>query len=379
MISDKTKKNNFLKKIFPPKKKKRKIGAGLLWLGVGILFVLAVYSAFYTSKTTGVPFFTPAPPDKYIYLGAWVGGFWDDKTKTLHPEKLTSFQNNIDKKMAISHVFWGWDYLTEPKSIDYLNAMSANGWTPMVSANPYFTKLCAESEFNLYKAIALGSCDQQIKQIFTNLKKFDHPMFFRFAWEANITDIGWGIQKVHSTPHEFVDAWRRVHDISREVGTPNLIWVFAVNTNKADSIKYAEMYPGEEYTDWVGIDGYNWGTTQSWSKWQSFDSVFYDSYRDLIEASPGKPVMISEMNSDHTGGDKIKWMHDALAVKIPSSKYSEVKAIVFFDEDKTELENVDWRLENTPEIFASVGRDLDKAEYLSEFTNTITPAGTVNY
>ena len=72
----------------------------------------------------------------------------------------------------------------------------------------------------------------------------------------------------------------------------------------------AAYYPGDQYVDWVGMDGYNWGTTANTS-WQSFDAVFSDIYRQLT-ALTAKPLMIGEFACAEQGGDKAAWISDAL-------------------------------------------------------------------
>lgn len=52
------------------------------------------------------------------------------------------------------------------------------------------------------------------------------------------------------------------------------------------------MGPGDDYVDWVCVDGYNWGNTDGGS-WQSFADVFKDIYPKV--ASKNKPILIGEM------------------------------------------------------------------------------------
>jgi hypothetical protein len=33
---------------------------------------------------------------------------------------------------------------------------------------------------------------------------------------------------------------------------------------------WGNLYPGDAYVDWMGVDGYNWGTSQVGSKWRAF-------------------------------------------------------------------------------------------------------------
>lgn len=281
--------------------------------------------------------------DRKVYLGAWVGGFWDNDKKQLHTEKLTEFEKTIGKKVAIASFYRGWAEIEDPKLIDDLKEISSNGWTPMLSANPYFFDDCIHKTDSLYKTIASGDCDNVLKSISRNFKSYGNTIFFRFAWEANIVDVDWGVQRVGSTPQDFVNAWRHFYEIMQDEQVNNVVWVLAFNTNKHDSIAYDQLYPGDEYVDWLGIDGYNWGETQSWSGWQSFSSVFHRSYTELTAMAPDKPLMISEFNSASVGGDKAAWFEDALQEQIPY-RYPKIEAIVFFDEDRSLQEGVDWRL-----------------------------------
>lgn len=279
--------------------------------------------------------------DRKVYLGAWVGGFWDNDKKQLHTEKLVEFENKIGKKVAIASFYRGWAEIEDPKLIDDFKEISSHGWTPMISANPYFFDDCIHKTDSLYKTIASGACDNVLRSISKNFRSYGDTIFFRFAWEANIVDVDWGVQRVGSTPQNFIQAWRHFHEIMQEEQANNVVWVLAFNTSKHDSIAYDQLYPGNDYVDWVGIDGYNWGETQEWSDWQSFSGVFDRSYNELIALAPDKPLMISEFNSASVGGDKAAWFEDALQEQIPY-KYPKIEAIVFFNEDRTTQEGVDW-------------------------------------
>lgn len=62
-------------------------------------------------------------------------------------------------------------------------------------------------------------------------------------------------------------------------------------------------YPGDAYVDIVAMDGYNWGITQSWgSTCQSFDQIYANCYKIMCQVD--KPILITEMSSTETGGNK---------------------------------------------------------------------------
>ena len=69
-------------------------------------------------------------------------------------------------------------------------------------------------------------------------------------------------------------------------------------------MKFGDYFPGTEEVDWVGLDGYNWGTNREWSGWQSFREIFSEAYDLLTQLAPEKPFMIAEVGCAEEGGDK---------------------------------------------------------------------------
>lgn len=304
---------------------------------------------------------------KKIYLGAWVGGFWDNDTRTLDTKVFTDFEGVIGKKMAIANIYSQWSYLSNPKLIDSLNKMASYGWTPIISSNPSFFEECPKGEYSLYKTIAMGDCDEFLKDIAVNLRSYDKKILFRFAWEMNLPSMYWSVDFVNSEPDDFVEAWRHFYTILEQYKANNVQWVLSFNTSSSQTIPYLKLFPGDNYIDWVAIDGYNWGNTQDWGGWTSFEGVFRNSYNELT-ALTAKPVMLSEVNSSPTeaGGDKAEWIRDMLDVQLPKH-FTQVEAVIFFNENKEEGEGVDWRLESSQEVTAVVNHSLKSDLYLSEF------------
>jgi beta-mannanase len=318
------------------------------------------------SPTQNVISPSPATSPNNVYLGMWTEGFWNESTYTLHPEALTSLQNRIGKKVAIAHYYRGWENLGRESIITELQTINNNGWRPMISANPYFFNQCLQNGNNIYKTIAEGGCDKFLEKIGNNFKLFGQPVFLRFAWEMNIDAIEWSIQKTGSTPEDYVQAWRRFRDIVKSQGASNVIWVWSPNVSTGTSIPYASLYPGDAYVDWLGLDGYNWGTSQAWSQWQSFSQIYSSSYNTIAALAPSKPIMIAEVNTTDVGGSKAAWYQDMLATQIPYN-YPRVKAVVFYNENRSQKEKVNWLIDITPTSFETFSKYIKNNVYLSSF------------
>lgn len=354
------------------------------WLSVIILILVIIISAvflnlshkkslsnFTVPETIKSPTLTPSPSSqpspREVYIGAWVTDFWDNDTKTLKTKNLKDFENKLDKKFALANIYSEWAYLKDPKLINKLDEISQNGWAPLISSNPYFFKDCPDKGENLYKTVGSGKCDAFLKDAVNNMKSFNKPIFFRFAWEMNLPSMYWSTQKTKSAPADFITAWRKFYKISKEQEADNIIWVLSFNTTNSVTTPFKELFPGNEYVDWVAIDGYNWGNTHPWAGWASFNGTFKASYQELA-ALTNKPVMISEVNSapTGTGGDKALWLKDMLDVQIPQ-EFPNIKAVILFNEDKSEGEKIDWRMEKSPEYINALKESFKNPIYKSAY------------
>ena len=233
----------------------------------------------------------------------------------------------------------------------------------MISANPYFFSKCPSNGLPLYKAIARGNCDEFLKNIGKNLKQFGKPIFLRFAWEMNIPSMDWQIAKTGSTNADFVSAWQKMHNIIYAENATNILWVFSPD---ASSDSYKDIYPGDAYVEWIALDGYNWGTTQPWSKWQSFSEIFTTAYNQITKIAPNKPLMIAEVNTTDKGGDKAAWYKEMLESQIPLN-FPKIKAVVFYNENRSAKENVNWLLDISQASIDSFSKYIESPIYISSF------------
>ena len=81
-------------------------------------------------------------------------------------------------------------------------------------------------------------------------------------------------------------------------------WVWSPYVACGSCTAFYKVYPGDAYVDWVALDGYNWGTSQSWSSWQTMAQIFPKSYDAVTRLAPRKPFMIAEIAPPEVGGNK---------------------------------------------------------------------------
>jgi beta-mannanase len=160
-------------------------------------------------------------------------------------------------------------------------------------------------------------------------------------------------------PEQFREVWRRIHDIFSEEGATNVAWVWSPATSRGGWDAY---YPGDQYVDWIGASVYNWGLSQSGTRWRPFAEIFTPFYEDV--AGKGKPLMLAEVGSAEQGGDKGAWVHDASTIL--EERFPAVKAWIHQQYEDGEA---DWRVDSSPTSLAAYRR-LVNSDYLGAF-----PAG----
>jgi beta-mannanase len=192
-------------------------------------------------------------------------------------------------------------------------------WEPWLYTDPAGTD---QLEYQLSKIIN-GDFDAYIKRWADDSKSWGHPYFLRFAAEMNGDWFPWSEQVNGNEPGEYVRAWRHVHTIFANEGVTNVTWVWSPNIEYDGSTPLEELYPGDDYVDWLGMDGYNWGTVPHRARtaslegtntnrsatvtgWQTFSQVFTQTYTHITALST-KPLMVAETASAEQGGSKANW------------------------------------------------------------------------
>jgi Glycosyl hydrolase family 26 len=207
--------------------------------------------------------------------------------------------------------------------------LRATGQTPMVTWEPYGQGVAQ---------IASGAHDAYLHASAKVAKAWGATLLLRFAHEMNGTWYPWA--GGNSSPDSYLAAWRHVVSVFRADGATNVKWVWSPNIQEGSKYPISPYFPGDSWIDYVGLDGYNWGTRNG-ERWQSLEEVFAPSYSIVTQLS-SKPVIIAETGSSEIGGDKAAWIRKGLMTSIPQS-FPRVSAVVWFNLAKED----DWRLDSS--------------------------------
>jgi hypothetical protein len=306
-------------------------------------------------SSKGAPAPAPAPPAPpspgspgTVYLGEYPGA-----GPCTYPEIekcVAGYEQLVGKKMAIIHAFSdfdaGWD--------DWFSRIIASGHTLMLTLNPQ----------KAIPDILAGSYDAALQRWGSQIKANGKgTVLVRYLHEMNLPDNPAGWMATHYGAADYIAAYRHVHDQLIAGGGTNIqhLWVpnvFWGDANASNPIWFAPYYPGDDYVDWVGLDGYPMSPSDS------FDNQFGPSLA-LLEGMTQKPIVIAEYGVEEmtpVGTWKANWFTDFLDVALP--KHPRVRAIIY--QEGTDG-GTDHRLETSSQPVTAFANGIAAPRYLSTF------------
>ncbi len=259
-------------------------------------------------------------PSSGLYLGAYVNPLNRDGGGSIEQvlEDLPTFTSQLGRNLAIVSTYQPWSDTWVRNEL--LTQVADSGAIPMVSWH------CGDTD----DRVAAGADDALIFDLAYQLRDYGRPVLLRWFWEANLLAdrgcLGPG------TPLEAADQYRaafaRIVAIFRLAGASNVAFVWCASTAPA-AAPMQHFYPGDEWVDWVGADGYDRRVLGADAFTTQF-SHWYDLY-----AGTGKPLIVTETGATT---DQVDYL-DSLATVVPGT-FPQIKALVYFDG----IGDIDWRL-----------------------------------
>jgi hypothetical protein len=208
--------------------------------------------------------------------------------------------------------------------------------------------LWAQKPFAPHKIIA-GKFDAYIRATADRMKTLPCPIAVRFDQEPNGYWYPWG-EATDGMPGDtpairaarYVKMWRHVVDVFRSEGATNVIWVWSPNFQSLAHAGYPDLsasYPGNDYVDWVGIDGYYYNNPT-----QTFKGLFGPTIQQLKPFAGTKPWLIAETgvgtySDSSTKPRQITNLLNAVAAR------KRFNGVTYFDEDKAN-DRSNWKFDS---------------------------------
>lgn len=266
-------------------------------------------------------------------------GVFTEGSLTINLQPILNFETMTGKPVSIVNYFTAWGATSGSQyfSTATVNNIRNHGSIPMITWEPWDWVGPTNPKYRLQE-IADGKFDAYITQWALAAKAWGHPFFLRMMHEMNGHWYPWSENVNGNIAWTYITAWRHVHDIFVDNGVNNVTWVWCV-AHQSSSIAppLANYYPGDNYVDWVAIDGYNRGNIPG-NDWQQLSKLMAGMYQQFKTIAPAKPIMIAETGSVEQGGSKAGWYNDALTYDLKWTM-PRIKAFVYFNKEAFGYDN----------------------------------------
>ncbi len=296
-----------------------------------------------------VPSFTIAADN--LFFGVTLDGY------PLTHSRLQEVKLHLGLSPRLIVFFMQWPEHSTPIGFpqETISAIRNIGAIPCLTWEPMFYKDGQEVTI-AHERITSGEYDHYIDAFASSAKKYGKLIIIRFAHEMNLSRYHWGTDAVsygRKSPEMYRAMYRYVVNRFRRLDVSNVRFAFCPNAESLPSPlrdphavwnTVQAYYPGDDVVDYLGMDGYNWGTTQTVDKngWQStfrsFENIFSPLYTELKKLAPSKPMIVFETASTNAGGDLEEWIDGALQTMV----HWGIKGFCWFEVNK----ELDWRMES---------------------------------
>ncbi|HEY8047372.1 MAG TPA: glycosyl hydrolase [Streptosporangiaceae bacterium] len=259
-------------------------------------------------------------PKAASYLGVFEAG--DPAGTPPSYESIEKFSNMARQQPNLVAYYSGW---AQPFNVSYANMLHGHGAIPFVQIDPSFAKV---------PAIPAGTYDTYLRSYADSVRDYGHAVVIGFGHEMNGDWYSWGYR--HTSPADFVAAWRHIVTVFRDEGAYNVTWLWTVNQQRPEGTQpIRAWWPGTKYVTWVGIDGYYVRPSDT------FRTVFGQTMTQ-VQAITNKPILLSE-----TGVSPKVNRFAKIANLFNSLQDQNVLGVVWFDENQQPdgLYHQNWSIE----------------------------------
>lgn len=281
--------------------------------------------------------------------------------------ELEQFQSAAGRKPAVLMFSQNWAQGPVPREL--LDSITERQMLPMITWEPRDSTSVAHANQPEYalSRILDGSWDAYIREWAAGIRDWGRPVALRFGQQMNGNWFPWAEGVNGNQPGQYAEAWKHTRRIFDQVQAANVIWVWSPNVSFTGSTPLAELYPGDDYVDWVGIDGYNGGPDLPWGGWVSPDQLFGATISE-VRILTAKPLLLTEVASTESGGDKAAWIGEFLRMV---AHHRDVMGFVWVQAAR----EADWRIDSTETAARSFATGVADSRFGSAALPQRTRAG----
>jgi len=286
----------------------------------------------------------PAPvPAPAPAASRWLGFYQSEAGTTFGAALLTSREAQVAKPVDVVNF-----YIADSSSfpLSRVQTIRDHASIPMITLEFWSTQTGGVA------TITNGSKDAYLNAFADAARNYGGEVWLRPFHEMNSNWYPWAGATAGNSAPQVVAAWKHVKDVFAARGATNVKFVWCVNNESVPNTAanaIGAYWPGDAYVDLLSIDGYNFGTSASWSTWRSFSSVIGASYA-TVTALSSKQLFLAETGCVEQGGNKAAWITDMFA-KIKTT-YPRINGVCWFNVNDPSA-NTDWRIDSSPASLAA--------------------------
>ena len=332
--------------------------------------LFAVFTVF-SSLSFAQPRAKYEPENGRVLHGAGLPNYWNDAELRA---QYDSFQKYSGKRTAVVTWFsslyengrmtsWRQNYAMNLERVRKLQSVSLIKFSVQDYAYSRTKKIAS------LKDISRGVYDAYFQEFADTIKDFKDPVFISINHEMNGTWYPYSQEYSGSgvTSADFIASWRHIVDIFRARGANNVAWVWSPNVPDVGAAPASKYYPGDEYTDWVGVSFYSGNTADA------LDPIYkmYASRKPIFITEWATAQEKSRYYTNYPGD--AKWVSQFFHSL--NTKYPRVKAISWFQYDKEDGNYLLQRVSDQQQEYSVEARD---ARYTDDVSGLISKnAGSV--
>ena len=203
-----------------------------------------------------------------------------------------------------------------------------------------------------YRNILNGDWDDYFDDFYNQLRDYNGEVILIPFSELNGNWTPWSGTQNGNTPAEAVAAFRKVYRKFSPLNNVKIGLAFnAASVPNTPENQIENYYPGSDFVDIIGVDGFN-GLNGAWL---SFDDIFGRPLERLSKYN--KPVMIFSYASGE-GPNKDEWLEDMYYKQLPKHPY--VTGWVYFNQNK-ELNWLIWSDQAALDVFNETVEQLNNS------------------
>lgn len=275
-----------------------KNGAIVLLLSVSLVFLS--YSNLEENTTATDPGISKELGS--FYLGLSLPEETSGINKVYTTEKTLAHSFNV-----ISYTQEWEEECDEPFSLHLMEEIRKHGSLPYIE-----WQTNDGSSEHIWSKIKNGTYNNYLKKCATFFRNYKDPVFISFQNTYANTD---------SSSEDFIKSWQYLYTFFNHMGISNLTWVWC-----PANVQQQDFYPGDKFTDWIGVSCLNYGTSKNSKDWYSFTDI-YQPYRTNL-GHLKKPFMITGLGSVN-GQAQAQWYTEA--IQDIENKYPEIRSIIVYN------------------------------------------------